>query len=110
MVIVAISSIPANKSGEEAEHLIKEMQLERMSKHELHEHEEHAESALPVMLVTGALALLTLIGWQTGRYDKRWPRVLVLTLSLICFILLAMVGNHGGKILRPEIRTEASSY
>ena len=73
----------------------------------VHEHEELAELAFPIMLALGALAGFLLMQMKRkpeGNHMKfAWPMV-VLTGGM--FFFMALIGNHGGKIRRPELRGE----
>lgn len=105
LFFVALLTIPAYTTGEAAEHATEH--LPGSSHDMVHEHEEQAELAFPIMLALGAFAgflLLQMKRKPEGNHMKfAWPMV-VLTAGM--FFFMALIGNHGGKIRRPELRGE----
>lgn len=104
LVLVAIFTIPANLSGEEAEHKVEH--LPGVSEHFLEEHEELAEKAVPLMMITGLVSLVALWGLHSGKMPQRWLSGLVLLLAIGSFAMMTLVGAHGGKIMHQEIRAD----
>ena len=103
--LVAVATIPAYVTGEAAEHATED--LYGSSHHMLEEHEDLAKIAFPIMLVLGGFS--GLIWFLSGRneekdYSKATWAILVSTVLMFAF--MALIGNHGGKIRRPELRGE----
>ena len=120
LVVLALSAlmvIPVYLSGESAEHLVEK--LPGVLETDLHAHEEAAELSLVLSIVSAALGLATLAlekYWQKSALstEKLHQRVQLLSSALI-FVLLVNVAalgyssNLGGKIRRPELRSDAGS-
>lgn len=106
-VLVALITIPAFLTGEPAEHLVED--FGGFSHEMAHEHEELGEKGLIIALMLGAISafLLYLLSRNKHLNYKRglWG---TLVLSLITFLFLVLIGNHGGKIRRPELRTDTT--
>ena len=64
ILLSAVFTLPAYFSGEEAEHVVEK--IAGISKHHLEEHEEHAELTLWLMIVSGLLALMSLVSFRSG--------------------------------------------
>lgn len=105
MFIVTIITIPAFLTGEAAEHATEHI---AGSSHEmLEEHEELGEFAFLNILVIGAVAgLLFFFVHRNKHQDFRRLVWGMFGLTAYVFVLMAVVGNHGGKIRRPELRGE----
>lgn len=105
LVGVALFTLPAYYTGEAAEHATEHM---IGSSHDmLEEHEELAEKGLVVALVLGAVSLVLWFFIHRNRHkDYTKFSWIVVGLSIISFLLMALIGNHGGKIRRPELRGE----
>ena len=73
----------------------------------LEEHEELAEYAFIGMLILGAVAgVLYFFVHRNRHMDYKKGLWAVIVLSAGMFLMMALVGNHGGKIRRPELRGE----
>jgi uncharacterized membrane protein len=104
IVIAALFAIPVYLSGEEAEHAVDG--ITGVSQVAIETHEDHAEIALWVMLMSGAIALGTLL--STFKNKNTSPVLLWINLGLLIIVVLLMVrtGNSGGTIHHPEIDSE----
>lgn len=101
VLLAGLFSIPASRSGENAEEFLENQP--GFSESIAHDHEEAAEAANVAALVTAGLALLVLI-WSI-RVNKL-SNVLVVIVLLAGFVSLGLMGraaNLGGKIKHPEI-------
>ena len=105
LAAVALLALPAFFSGIGAQGAIRRDPA--VSTVLIERHEGAAILALFFMVITGALALVGL--WQSHRVSTgmRWSRNLMVTLlfSVVTAGLMARVGNTGGDIRHPEIRT-----
>lgn len=106
LVVVALMTIPAYVSGEEAEHIIEH--LEGISEYELEEHEEHAELSLWLMMGTGVLAVLSLIAYRGKRTLRKVAMALTFFAAFLTFLSMIPLGLHGGQIIRSELLDDAS--
>jgi len=102
-VVVALVTIPAFLTGEPAEHLVED--FAGFSHDMAHEHEELGEKGLIIALILGAISAFLLFLLNKNKhlnYKKgMWG---VFALSIISFLFMMLIGNHGGKIRRPELR------
>lgn len=103
IVMIALISIPAYLSGEEAEHVVDP--IIGVNKIALETHEEQAEIAFWILLMNGAISLATLISsFKTKVLSP--PLIWInLVLLLMVFALMARTGGSGGKIRHSEIIT-----
>lgn len=104
MVLVALLTIPAYTSGEEAEHKVEH--FVGVDEHELEEHEEHAELSLWLTITAGALALFTLFGFRQFPHLSKWVRFSALLFCMGAFLSMIPLAIHGGKIMHSELRGE----
>ncbi len=104
-VVVALVTIPAFLTGEPAEHMVDK--FPGFSHDMAHEHEELGEKGLIVAIVLGVLSAILLFLLNRNKhlnYKKGlWGMVV---LAILSFLLMVLIGNHGGKIRRPELRNE----
>jgi hypothetical protein len=102
LVAAALVAIPAFLTGEGAEEIVEKMP--GVSHSVIHAHEELAEL---VIWLTGGLGGLALIGFLFSLKDSLIARVLAVIIfmaSIGNFVMIARVGNLGGKIRHTEIR------
>jgi uncharacterized membrane protein len=101
IVVVAVISIPAFLSGEEAEHVVDA--IIGINKDAMETHEEQAEIAFWTLLMNGAIALGTLI--SSIKTNKLSPPLVWINLVLLILvvILMARTGWSGGEIRHSEI-------
>jgi uncharacterized membrane protein len=105
LVLIAIITIPAFMTGEAAEHATEHL---AGSSHDMvHEHEELAELGLISASIVGvaSLALWFLI-YRNRHQDYTRLAWAVTGLAFGSFFIMMLIGNHGGKIRRPELRGE----
>lgn len=104
-IVAALITIPVFLTGEPAEHSIDK--FPGFSHHMAHEHEELGEKGLILALILGLVsaAMLFLVKRNSAKEYKKglWG---ILILSLVSFFCMVLIGNHGGKIRRPEMRDE----
>ncbi|MCT4560733.1 MAG: hypothetical protein N4A41_05075 [Crocinitomicaceae bacterium] len=105
LFLTAILTLPAFFTGEGAEHATEH--LIGSSHAMMHEHEELAEKALIFSLVLGlvSIVLATLIA-RNKHIDYKKFVWMTFGLSVVTFFIMVLVGNHGGKARRPELRGE----
>ncbi|MBU6375184.1 MAG: hypothetical protein KGQ59_04255 [Bdellovibrionales bacterium] len=120
LVVLAVSAllvIPVYLTGESAEGFIET--LPGMVKSDLHDHEEAAEVALVLGIFSGLLSIVTLAlerYWQSARVSAstlqwrvRWLTTGVILLVVVTVGSLGYASNLGGKIRRPELRSNTFS-
>lgn len=104
-VFSAITSAVAFYTGEGAEEIVEH--ISGISETLIHRHEEYAESFFTLVLILGAVALVT--GFM--ELKKMWPSkylmVLTLTLAIAAGVVASYVGTSGGEIRHTEIRGDA---
>jgi drug/metabolite transporter (DMT)-like permease len=103
LVVAALGSVVASRSGEGAEHTARE--LAGVSRRQIHEHEELAEKANWVLLGAGVVALggLAMSLRGTQRRVPGWASAGVLVLGGVGFVLAALAAHQGGLIRHPEL-------
>jgi uncharacterized membrane protein len=102
MVVVALVTVPAYLSGEEAEDIVR--RLPEVSTETMEEHEEAALPALLAIEAAGVLALAALVLGRGGRPLPRWAVLGTLALGVIGFGLVARAANLGGQVHHSEVR------
>jgi uncharacterized membrane protein len=106
-VVVALVTIPVFLTGEPAEHLVED--FPGFSHDMAHEHEELGEKGLIIALILGAIsAFLVFLLNRNKNLNYKKGMWAVLALSVVSFLFMMLIGNHGGKIRRPELRGEKS--
>lgn len=105
IVALALFTLPAYFSGENAEDTVE--QYAAADKHELEEHEEHAETTLWLMMATGLMALLTIASYYKAQRNVKWFRIATLVICGFAFLSTIPLALHGGKIMHQELRGEA---
>lgn len=102
-VLIAISSVIATQTGENAEGYLKS--LKAVDATILETHVQAADIANYAMIATGIAALVALLikRLRTAIY-MRW---ITLGLSVVALLLMARAGNLGGEIMHKEIRSDA---
>lgn len=106
-VAVALVTIPAFVTGEEAEHAVEGRP--GVSEVSIEEHEEGAEIAYYAMLMSGALALGTWLSARGNRQVSAPLAWITIVMMAITFVLMARTGNSGGKIRHTELGTASAS-
>ncbi len=104
-VLMAIVTIPAFLTGEPAEHMVED--FAGFSHEMAHEHEELGEKGLIIALVLGAMSgLLWFLLSRNKHLNYKKALWGTLVVGFITFLFMVLIGNHGGKIRRPELRGE----
>jgi hypothetical protein len=98
-VLAALIGIPVFLSGEEAEHVVEE--LEGVNTIAIEAHEDAAKWAVWVLVAQGVLALAALIRFR-AREVASWAFAAVLILTLIATAAVFRTAYLGGKIRHPE--------
>jgi uncharacterized membrane protein len=101
IAVMALITLPVNKSGEEAEETVEHIQ--GVSEVMLEEHEEAAETAMFVMIVTGIVAVGSLVLDKRSHSKASLAYITTFVLSLITCALMMQVGYYGGQIRRPDL-------
>lgn len=99
--IMALITLPVNKTGEEAEEAVEHMQ--GISEVMLEEHEETAETAFFSMCVTGLLSIGSLVLDRRSHAKTSLAYVTTFVLSLITCGFMIQAGYYGGQIRRPDL-------
>ena len=108
LIASGLTAIPANLSGEKAEHKLEKLDIADSHDY-LEEHEELAEKGLVICLSIGLLSLIALI------VDSKKPQLgkilfyLILASSIGNVWLMKLVGTSGGEIRHTEIRMEVNT-
>jgi hypothetical protein len=106
-VAVAIGTIPAFVTGEDAEEAVEG--IIGISEAAIEEHEEQGEIAYYGMLMAGAIALGALLSARKGKPVPSALGWLTIGALVIVFVLMARTGNSGGKIRHTELNRTATS-
>jgi hypothetical protein len=101
LIFCAVMTLPAFFTGEGAEEIVEE--FPGISHDVIHEHEEMAELSLWIGILAGIVAAFTLYFEIAGHKLARMFSMITLLVNLVCFIVMARVGNTGGEIRHPEI-------
>lgn len=105
-ILGAISAIVAMTSGEDAEDVVKKLNV--VSKNIIHEHEETAETFAILCYILGGFSLLGL--WASFK-QKTFSNIVSIGTLVFAFVVLffaKQTGTTGGEIRHTEIRTENS--
>lgn len=122
-LVAGITSFPSFKTGEEAEHQVEHfgedsvdhndkkamesmMKEQETKEHLIHEHEEKAEGFMPFVWGLIALSLIALFLEWKQKSMALMASIVVLILGCLAAYFAREVGNSGGLISHPEIRTE----
>lgn len=92
----------ADTTGGRAEEALEDAKVTWFSEDRIHEHEEAGEKAEIAAIVTGVLALGTLVLARGGKSPNRWATRGVLLGLGTSAVLLAWTGWEGGKIRHDE--------
>ncbi len=104
--VMALTVMPANITGEDAEDPVEDMAPTEQSAsvHDLiHEHEELAETLVPLGLAAGILGLFAFFFERKFVGPSKIVGWVVLALGVIMVIQAIRVGHAGGIIRRPEL-------
>ncbi|PKP27652.1 MAG: hypothetical protein CVU06_01445 [Bacteroidetes bacterium HGW-Bacteroidetes-22] len=99
-VVCALLAIPVYLTGEEAGNTIRN--LPGISDDTINRHEELAEKAIWFIEVLGALSLMSLvIAFKDRKF--RIACLVILTIAVISFVMIVLVGHTGGRIRHTEL-------
>jgi hypothetical protein len=105
ILVSAIAVMPANATGEGAEESTEE--LAGVSHDQIHRHEEAAESAFVITLISGAIALVSLVAsWRKWSFANAANWVLLLA-GAVSIYFLVIASHEGGLIRHPEMGNTA---
>lgn len=105
-VFSSLASIAAFYSGEGAEEVVEK--ISGISETLINQHEESAELFFTVILILGAISLITLFLEIKKMKFAKFGFALVIILSLVAGVLAKNVGTTGGEIRHTEIRNDAN--
>ncbi|MDX2003279.1 MAG: hypothetical protein SFW35_12640 [Chitinophagales bacterium] len=102
LIVGAVGAAMSHFSGEEAEHLLRN--VDGITEAAVEHHEEAARPIMPSMFL---LAMLAIVGLVAN--NRQWAvagkiKVAVLVVGMAFFGLTAYIANEGGKIRHPEAR------
>lgn len=103
-IFSALTSIAAFYSGEAAEEVVEN--IAGISETRIHLHEENAETFFIVVLILGAISLLTFFAEVKKLKFAKYLMALSLMLSIVASLLAFNVGRSGGEIRHSEIQGE----
>ena len=107
LILAGISAIPANMTGEKAEHKLENLGIPKAHDY-IEEHEELAEKGLFICLTIGVLSLAALILETKKPGIEKILFYAILIFSIGNVWLMKEVGTSGGEIRHTEIREGAS--
>lgn len=109
MILLAASlfTIPTYVSGEGAEEAVEH--LAGTSESSIEEHEEGAEFGFAFMEIVGVLSLISLLLSLKDHKYSLWANRITWILGLFTITVLTRVGQTGGQIRRPELRSNSIS-
>lgn len=107
LLAASIVTIPAYISGEEAEHKVEHSS--GTSESMIEEHEEGAEFAFIFTDILGVLALISLLLLAKDHNFSVTSNRITWLVGLVTIVLLFKVGETGGQIRRPELRSSLIS-
>ena len=103
--VVALVTIPTFLTGESAEHATEH--IAGFSHDVAHEHEELGEIGWIFAIVLGVLSgLFWFLLTKNRHIDYKKALWSILIISIASFIIMVLIGAHGGEIRRPELRGE----
>lgn len=107
IAVMALITIPVNKSGEDAEETVEHIQ--GVNEEMLEEHEEAAEFAMYFMMLTGALAAGALVLDKRKHSKTGLAYIVVLLVSAFTSTVVIRTGYLGGQIRHTEINGGAGT-
>ncbi len=105
-VFSALTSIAAFYSGEGAEEIVE--RIPGISETLINQHEEAAELFFTIILILGAVSLITIFLEIKKIKIAKMGFILVILISLAAGFLAQNVGTTGGEIRHTEIRKDAN--
>ena len=108
LILGAIFTIFAMKSGEGAEDVIKK--LDEASKDYVHAHEEKAETFALLSYILGALSIFALWASFKRKSFSNILTVIALIFALVVMYYAKQTGETGGEIRHTEIRNDQSKF
>jgi uncharacterized membrane protein len=102
-----LASVVANKTGDEAEEILED--IEGVSHSLIHTHEEYAETFFVLALILGALSLIGFVAELKKFKFANFLTVLILLFAIAASVSATYVGTSGGEIRHPEIREDAGA-
>lgn len=106
-IFSALSAIIAFYTGEGAEEVVEN--LPNISETLIHNHEEAAEIFYVLVLILGALSLVTLVLQIKKSKVASFGYIIILMMTLISMFFAKNTGTTGGMINHPEIRSTSLS-
>jgi uncharacterized membrane protein len=106
MLVAGGTAYPAMQSGHEAEEKVEH--LAGVSEHWLNKHEDVGETATWLAVAAAGLALVGLITQLINDKGAARVAILALVVGLGAGYFLALTGQAGGRIRRPELRPKAT--
>lgn len=100
-ILSAILTLPANKTGEDAEHAISK--ADGLDEILIEKHEEMAEFGFWSSLITGMLSIAAFYLSYKGNDLRGVLAFVVLVASFVAIYFMWQTGLSGGKIRHPEI-------
>lgn len=101
-VLAALTGMIANATGEGAEEQVEE--LPGISHEAIHIHEEAAETGLMLIVITGALALISSFVFMKNKKTGNIFVIITFVATLASSGFMGYVGLTGGEIRHSEIR------
>ena len=106
IVLIGLLTIPAFKSGDNAEEIVEE--YAGISHTMIEEHEEFGEKAFWFLEGLAIISLAGLVYFRSPRKTPTWFSVVIALGLIIGSGMMARTGHLGGLINHPEIRSSQS--
>lgn len=103
-MVLALAVVPAYSSGEGAEDAIEN--YPGISHSLIERHEQSAEVAFALSILTGGIAVFSLLLWNTG--VRNYLLIAVLVTASLATISLGIAAHSGGQIRHSELRNSSA--
>jgi hypothetical protein len=108
VIVGAIAAFAADQTGDRAAHMIKQgAPIAGLDTKLIKEHDQSAGYFLTAALITGGLAILSLIISKRRGGGLGWLDTLIAVAALLSFVIAARTALLGGRIHHPEVRPAA---
>jgi uncharacterized membrane protein len=107
LIISAITMIPVYLTGDSTEDIVENLPL--ISESSIKTHEESAELTMIIMMITGSLAIVTLIAIIKRFSFSRVLSIFTVALATFSFVASANTAHLGGLIRHQEIKSFLNS-
>ena len=103
-VFAALILLVAMRTGDAAEHALKEVKSGLGRR--IHEHEEWGEKLAIMNYIIGLLSAISIWGMIKVKSWVKYPQYAVFALACVSMFFATQTGNTGGEIVHEEIRAD----